>query len=422
MSAPNDRDMKEIDGERGEDPGEVVGTNREHPDWRDPEPGWEPDPHQVDEWRAMIDEFGRDKQPNREDVYPYLLIRAALGDRGVRPTWPPVPCWESPDILLIDASYAGPFDPSRLVTSPVAGRSYRVFIRIWNLGLLPAVGVHVKAWSVNPGFFGNFNQNDPYYQQNLIGGKWVELSDRTRPDCTAIVELDRTWDIDPSESGHHCLLAEVSCPLDQAGGLLLSNTDRHIGQRNLTILTGSAAPMKLIGTLGGLVPEGFMLEVTHAGGQALGVLQALTGGRLGEQEEVSVADVAEMRAGVLTKTGRHLMTAFTYRGRSVLVPSEQLAEVGGERVFAREGGPRRFLQELGPDGWKRLGVITDVPLEQALVEALAKQFDVSAEVSAGELAQRLGGLTGTLHPLRLTLTDREGELIGGYTLVVGRGE
>lgn len=414
-SKPDDQ----IDTERGENPDVVVGTDPEHPDWRDPDPGWEPDPHLAEKWRAMAAEFGREKQPNREDVYPYLLIRAVLGDRGVRPTWPPQPCWESPDILLIDASFSGPFDPSRLVTSPIAGRSYRVFIRIWNLGLLPAVGVHVKAWAVNPGFFGTFNQNDPYYQQHLIGGKWVELSDRTRPDCTAIVELDKTWDIDPSESGHHCMLAEVSCPLDQSGGLLLSNTDRHIGQRNLTILTGSAAPMQLIGTLGGLVPEGFMLEVAHAGGQALGVLQALTGGYLGEKEEVAVADLEDVRAGVLTKTGRHLLTALTYRGRSVLVPSEQLAEMAGERVFAREGGVRRFLEEVGPDGWKRLGAITDVPMEKALPQALAKQFDVSVDVGAGALAQRLGGPEGALHPLRFTLTNREGELIGGYTVVVG---
>lgn len=35
-------------------------------------------------------------------------------------------------MLLIDAaSYTGPFEPSRLVVSPVIGRSYRVFVRVW---------------------------------------------------------------------------------------------------------------------------------------------------------------------------------------------------------------------------------------------------------------------------------------------------
>jgi hypothetical protein len=412
---PNDQDRIE----RGEDPDVVVGTDPKRPQWRDPDAGWTPDPHQADEWRKIAAEIGRERRPRREDVYPYLLIRAVVGDRAARPTWPPTPCWESPDILLIDASYGGPFDPVRLVTSPMAGRSYRVFVRVWNLGLLPAVGVHVKAWAVNPGFFGAFNQNDPYYQQHLIGGRWVELADRTRPGCTAVVELDRTWDIDPAESGHHCLLAEVSCPLDQAGGPLLANDDRHVGQRNLTILTGSAGPMPLIGTLGGQVPDGFTLELTHAGPAAVGVLQALTGGQFDGREEVNVAELGEVRAGVLTKTNRHLLAAFTHEGRSVVVPSERLAEAGGARIFERPGGVRRFLDEVGPGGWERVGITTEAPLAEALGETLARHFDLPRDASAGELADRLGGRAGALHPLRFTLTGREADLAGGYTVVVG---
>src|SRR5918995_2835316 len=116
--------------ERGDDPAVVVGTDPEPPEWPDPDPGWEPDPHEVDEWRKMAAELGRERRPRREDVYPYLLTRAVVGDRGARPTWPPTPCWESPDILLIDASYGGPFDPVRLVTSSVAGPACRVLLRV----------------------------------------------------------------------------------------------------------------------------------------------------------------------------------------------------------------------------------------------------------------------------------------------------
>ena len=262
------------DTQRGEDPKETVPpVTGEPPQWRDPSPGWRPDPRRARHLTEVIDEIGGDRRrPRREDVYPYLLIRAVVGDRGVRPTWPPVPCWESPDVLLIDASYTGAFDPARLVVSPVAGRSYRVFVRIWNLGLLPAVGVLVRAWAVNPGFFGTGNQDDPYYRQHLIGGTWAELSDRTRPDSVAVVELDTPWTPDAADIGHHCLLAEVGSPLDPAGGFLLSNVDRHVGQRNLTVLTGGQSPQPLIAQLGTLVPQGFALEVTHAGVDALPAL------------------------------------------------------------------------------------------------------------------------------------------------------
>jgi len=419
MSGPgNDTDR---DTERGTDPPVVVGTDPEQPEWRDPDPGWTPDPGQADEWRRLAAEIGRERRPPREQVYPYLLIRAVVGDRGERPTWPPTPCWESPDILLIDASYTGPFDPARLVTSPTAGRSYRVFVRIWNLGLFPAYGVHVKAWAVNPGFFGAFNQNDPYYQQHLIGGRWVELSDRTRPDCTALVELDQPWKIDPSEVGHHCMLAEVSCPLDPSGGLLLSNPDRHIGQRNLEILTGSTSPMMLVGTLGGLVPEGFTLELMHAGPEMLGTVLALTGGKLEGREEITLPAWEELRVGVRTKTmGRHLLTAFTSDKRSVVVPTDRPVELGGGRVLERPGGVRRFLDQIGPKGWDRLGAtVTERPLEVALAQGLGRLVDASGDASARELAERLGGREGALHPLRFVLTDPTGGLVGGYTVILG---
>jgi hypothetical protein len=110
------------------------------------------------------------------------MIRAfSPGDRGARPTWPPTPCWESPYILLIDASYTGPFDPGRLVGSPVSGRSYRVFVRVFNLGLLEGVGTHVRAWYVEPGFF----NGDPGIEPHPIGGAYVDLEDRTRPGLSA---------------------------------------------------------------------------------------------------------------------------------------------------------------------------------------------------------------------------------------------
>jgi hypothetical protein len=408
-----------LDKERGDDPDVVVGTDPELPEWRDPDPGWQPDPSLPRKWREIASSIGKEHRPKREDVYPYLLIRAVVGDRGARPTWPPAPSWESPDILLIDASYGGPFDPSRLVTSPVAGRSYRVFVRIWNLGLLPAVGVHVKAWAVNPGFFGAFNQHDPYYEQNLIGGRWVELSDRTRPDCVAVVELDRTWDIDPDISGHHCMLAEVDCPLDPGGDLLLANADRHVGQRNLNILTGSAMPMMLMGTLGGLVPEGFTLEVTHAGKAALPVLLALTGGRLEGRGEVFVPGADDVRVGVPFGDERHLLTAFTLRGRSVTVPTERLVDYGVERFLGQPGGVRRLLDKLGPEQWGRLGGTTKGSLEKGLPGAVAQLVDGNGEMEAAELAKRLGGPAGALHALRFTLTDPAGGLVGGYTVVVG---
>ena len=230
---------------------------------------------------------------------PLLLIRAySPGDRGSRPTWPPIPCWESPDIAPIDAAYTGPFSVSRLVVNPTAGRRYRVFVRIWNLGLLPAVGVHVRAWFVNPGFFGG-NPGNPAYQPVLIGGAMVNLEDRTRPDATAVVELDRTWDIPLDLTGHECLMASVSCPLDPWSGVLDANHDRHVGQRNLTILAGAADLKPLLLTLGQLVTKNGTLEITHGRGAAIPLVRAALG-----RTKTEFGTAARMRAPA-AKAMRH---------------------------------------------------------------------------------------------------------------------
>src|SRR3954449_12274532 len=132
---------KEDAEQRGDDPPGSFG-HTESPSG-DLDPDWTPTDDVKGAAEELIKGIRGERRPRREDVYPYLLVRAySPGDRAARPTWPSIPCWESPDILLINAAYTGPFSPSQLVGSPTAGRRYRVFVRVWNLGLFPAVGVH----------------------------------------------------------------------------------------------------------------------------------------------------------------------------------------------------------------------------------------------------------------------------------------
>ncbi|GAB3900705.1 hypothetical protein GCM10029964_088460 [Kibdelosporangium lantanae] len=229
----------ETTDQRGDDPTRTVGGGHPPDPGPDPDPDWQPDDTRIAHWRHVYDKLAQRHRPRREDVLPSLLIRAfSPGDRGQRPLWPPIACWESPDILLIDTTWSGPFDPNRLVGSPTAGRSYRVFVRVWNLGLLPAIGVHVRAWWVQPGFFGPANQGQPGSEPTLIGGAVTDLDDWTRPGAQRLIELDQPWSIPTDLSGHECLLAAASCPADQWSGQWSCNSDRHFGQRNLTILAG----------------------------------------------------------------------------------------------------------------------------------------------------------------------------------------
>jgi hypothetical protein len=421
--------------QRGQDPSNAIGPwPTSPPEPRNPDPRFQPDPRQPNLLIGLFNEISKRHRPRREDVLPYEMIRAFVpGDRGARPTWPPTPCWESPDILLIDASYTGPFDPGRLVGSPVSGRRYRVFVRVFNLGLLEAVGTHVRIWYVDPGFF----SGQPGYEPHPIGGAYVDLEDRTRPGSQRVVEMDLPWIIPPSLTGHECLLAVVSCPADPWSGGLDANQDRHLGQRNLDIAVGAQNIEPLIGHLGGKLPDGGALEVFHGGGAVVPLLSGVVGGRLAAadgaafSEEIVAPDPRTLRHGVEIGEGRHLLTAAWLKSATIAVPTEVLAratlqasgrptrgETPPAHPFAQPGLAVRMLRGLDP---KNSGDIALVgrPRDMAklLPGALRKMLDIG-DLRAASVAAALGGAKGTAHLLRFVATDEKGVFIGGYSIVV----
>ena len=424
---------KEDREQRGENPPGSFGHTE--PPSGDLAPGWTPTGRAGEEAEELIKELGREHRPRREDVYPYLLIRAhSPGDRGARPTWPTIPCWESPDILLIDASYTGPFSLSQLVVSPTAVRRYRVFVRVWNLGLLPAVGVHVRAWFVDPGFFGG-NPGNPAYQPVLIGGAMVNLDDRTRPGAVQVVELDRTWDIPATLTGHECLMASASCPLDQWSGALDANHDRHVGQRNLTILAGSDNAKQLFFILGGQVGKTGTLEIMHGAGAVTALLlgvQARAKTEFGSAGRLRPPALKELRHGVTVGEAQHLLTMFLTEKGWLVADSARVWEAALEMGIVRNTetsdrqhplatplATRKIIERIGVERAEQFGVIVGDGPGEALVEGVSRLWDLP-ELDAVSVAAALGGRGGAAHLLRLVHTDAEGEVAdsGGYSVVV----
>lgn len=424
---------KEDEAQRGTDPPGSFG--HVDPPSGDLAPDWKPS-RTPDDAEELIKEHGRERQPRREDVYPYLLIRAfSPGDRGARPTWPPVPCWESPDIGLIDAAWSGPYDTSQLVASPTAGRRYRVFVRIWNLGLLPAMGVHVRAWAVNPGFFGG-NPNNPAYQPVPIGGAMVHLEDRSRPGSMAVVELDQTWDIPSTLTGHECLMATVSCPLDKWSGVLDANNDRHVGQRNLTILAGPQSAKEMLFTLGAAIAKGGTLELVHGGAAVVPMLRGVLGtakSEFGEVTRLRAPSARAYRVGIDIGTGRHLFTMFRVEGGWLVADSGRawaliekrglVREGGYERggdaphPFATPNGSRRLIEKLGPKFYEEIGVIVDGDPGEALIEGLLRLWDLQG-LDAVDLTRAIAGDKPAAHLLRFAHVDPELQETGGYSLTL----
>jgi hypothetical protein len=429
--------------QRGEDPPHTLGpwpTNP--PDSHDPDPKFRPDPDLLKRLAGEFAELGGRHRPKREDVLPYELIRAFVpGDRGARPTWPPTPCWESPDILLIDAGYTGPFDPARLIGSPISGRSYRVFVRVFNLGLLQGVGTHVRGWYVEPGFF----SGQPGYEPHPIGGAFVDLEDRTRPGSHRVVELDLPWMIPPTLTGHECLIASVECVADRWSGAFDANGDRHVGQRNLDIAVGAQEIGPLIAHLGGKVPDGGALEILHGGAAVVPLLKAVTGGRLiGREGRASgdrllAADPKTLHHGVAIDGGRHLLTAVRQRSITVVVPTDVLAHATGRAAgpgsreprarmerpaqptaspFLEPGAAVRALRGLSAQAGQQVALVGGGnDMAELLPAAMRRMLDVG-DLRAGSISAALGSARGAAHLLRFVATDEKGALIGGYSIVV----
>lgn len=442
-------DDDEAARQRGKDPQFSVGGDALRTPRAEPDPHWHPDEAAVATWKDIYDNLARERRPRREHILPYLLIRSVTpGDRGQRPLWPPTPVWESPDILLIDASYTGPFDPTRLVGTPTAGHTYRVFVRVWNLGRFPAHGVHVRLWFFNAGF----STGSP----SLIGGAMTDLDDCTRAGSHRIVEIDRIWNIPTNAAAHDCLIVSASCPGDQWSGALDVVNDRHVAQRNLTILTADQDATPLLAILGEVLPVSATLEITHAGLAGGRILQAITGGRLwhtsavGELIETGVdpAPLELLHHGIPSDAEQHLLTVVRERNQTVFARSDRLAELlpqgavppvrgthapVGRRIsvqpspanhsaeprrrMLRPGEIRKVLGQLDQNRLHEVAAVTTQPLRQALPHAVAQMIDVG-DLRASTTAQALGGRPGQQHVLRFTATDVEGKLIGGYTVVV----
>jgi hypothetical protein len=289
----------------------------------------------------------------------------------------------------------------------------------------------VRAWYVNPGFFGG-DPDNPAYQPVMIGGAMVNLDDRTRPGAMQVVELDHTWDIPASLTGHECLMASASCPLDQWGGVLDANNDRHVGQRNLTILAGAEDAKELLFTLGGLVSKAGTLELIHGGAAVTPLLRAVIGRTKGEFRPAQLREppLPKLRKGVPIGTGQHLLTMFLTRNGWLVADSARVWAValelgivaddqaaGRPHPFATPLGTRRVIERIGIERAEAYGVILDGEPGEALVEGTVRLWQLDG-LDAHGLAAALVEGGRFAHLLRFAHTDPERRESGGYSVTV----
>jgi hypothetical protein len=395
-----------LDG-RGTNPG---GQEDEHPkhahvDLPPPDPNYVP-PDLGPRLAKLIHD---DAKPRRtQTLFPYLFIRAAAGDRGARPLWHPIPCWESCDIHLLPVG-AGDFDFTRTVMNPVAGQSYRVFVHVWNLGRMAAYGARLRAWWVEPGFFGG--TPSAAYQPHFIGGTWLDLGDRDSGQAHRLVEIPTPWTVVMNNEAHECLLAAVEVATDPWDGVLDANHRRHVAQRNLNLVAGPASARSLIERLAEALPKRFTtLEVSVTGvgqadlrgaherglsAKAEGRATLGTGGIVPGPATAPVLQVTWSKAGLTAAVGDGGLRG-GLAGPGVAGP---FARAGG-RLGAAAGGPIGRLVPH-PAG------VTPKDLPELVQRALG-----AADLTGTEVAAAFGGPA----LVRFALTQPGGR-VGGYSIV-----
>jgi hypothetical protein len=255
-----------------------------------PPPG---DPGEVPWFRGQVGGItvrGPKFGPRKDEFLPYLLVRAASGDRGSRPVQGVF--WESPDIY-IDPGHgvdAAPLLPPTAGGLANAGRPNTLYAHVWNLGKAPAHGVRVEFYWFNPSL--GISRADA----NLVGAAYVDLQNRftTLPTWTrvesptgayasrgshAIVRCPTSWVPTFENNGHECLVVRALEPfLDAVSPDQFNATaNRHVAQRNIAVAQAtSPAEIDLALDLGYLDrPSDVEIEVETAPPSAMEWLKLL---------------------------------------------------------------------------------------------------------------------------------------------------
>ena len=236
--------------------------------------------------------------PRTQLYLPFLFIRATAGDTAARPITGTF--WESPDILILPGvapSAAPPIPPDLggvakpntdntvyahvckppLSQSPIFRIATKYLTRSGNLGQAPAFGALVEFYWFNPSL--GFQSSDA----NLIGITYVDLDGRSGLNSHKLVKCPFSWVAHYENGGHECILVRISQPVTDplSGPAWDASQNRHIGQRNIHVMTAAEAAAKpTIGVnVGPLYNQPANIAVARAGTNTMPWLHLATNSR-----------------------------------------------------------------------------------------------------------------------------------------------
>jgi hypothetical protein len=345
---------------------------------------------------------GRQERGRANSFLPYLLVRSVIGDRGDRPI--NVPFWESPDI------WTAPGDPSSSPAVPpdhggtlVAGEANTVYAHVWNLGFAPLAGIVVEFYWFNPSLAIDGTH------ANLIGTARCELAGRGMPGSHALVKCPQAWVPVMENGGHECLVVRVYGIGDPLGANEWQPwLNRHVGQRNVSVVTSAKSWNQLLTTFTDLAEEAHRIQLIQ----------------LAPQQGKFAARIVAPQDHVARRTQTHLLAELDLMSRVGLERPKQVPAGMLAPVHPLNAGGAPPLPVLRPPG--RVAVIEPSRLAGRVLSR-TKQGSAGAKVATllravGKLQEGAPVLgppdAGETYALRIASSDSKGQLIGGYTVVV----
>ncbi|KAF5701957.1 hypothetical protein FMUND_13676 [Fusarium mundagurra] len=191
--------------------------------------------------------------PRSKLYLPFLLIRANEGDLGARPLSGTF--WESLDIIILPGvsatdAPARPPKNAQLGGVAQANKPNTLYVHVWNMGLAAAQEAIVEFYWFNP-CLGFDSKN-----ANLIARQVVILTPRGSHPSHRIVKCPVSWFPKFLNGGHECLLVRLFDPCSDPlnGPEWDARQNRHIGQRNIHVMTAAEAGMVGLAADGAVTP------------------------------------------------------------------------------------------------------------------------------------------------------------------------
>lgn len=238
----------------------------------------------LEQWQKSVDaQHAREKARLRrwpghlkehEGRAPYsawLVVPSDAADYGLRPLGGGAPYWASPFI------WTESLDPSG---NPVAGEENHLVARVFNLGAASAAPTRVDFYWADPSV--GLGAADAHF----IGSEFVEI----QPMSSRVVRCATPWVPTYLNGGHECVF--VHCDnhvLDPLRVPFAPWADRHVGQKNLTVLPATSQAFMVWvpgiaegvrGTLRAMALRGRLQRMALPGAETPAQLYALAAARL----------------------------------------------------------------------------------------------------------------------------------------------